>query len=217
MRDKRTTIIALAISLGSILIAQVQGTWEQTATSFKDSEDLMGRGGSWETDWTNDGVGTLDSDHPLAEFVLHTIGDPSKPLIYSFYLIADPHIGDFGACSGIFDYNKPKWDPHFDQDYGEIGGPSGGQIGRYLDAAVQLINQHYNHGDGDGRFCIILGDLAATAEIAETEHAKFKLDSLDCPWVPIIGNHDTWPLTKFNLWGLTSPPPEYNQTWIERS
>ncbi|MBD3286207.1 hypothetical protein GF359_06700 [candidate division WOR-3 bacterium] len=161
--------------------------------------------GSWETDWTTDGVGTLDSDHPLAEFVVHTIGDPSKPLIYSFYLIADPHIGDFGPFSGVFDYNKPKWDPHFAEWYGNIGGTSGGQIGRYLDAAVQLINHHYEHGDGGGRFCVVLGDIAATAEIAETEHAKIKLDSLDCPWAIVIGNHDTWLFTKFNFMALDKP------------
>lgn len=56
-----------------------------------------------------------------------------------------------------------------------------------------MINEHYDYADGVSKYCVILGDVSSTAERAEFQHAKIKLDSLDCPWVPIIGNHDTWP------------------------
>jgi PKD repeat protein len=42
-------------------------------------------------------------------------------------------------------------------------------------------------------FCLIAGDLSNRAEKAELQHAKIYLDELLVPWVPIMGNHDTWP------------------------
>lgn len=150
--------------------------------------------GSWQGDKVKTGIDQLDwPDHDNAGFIVHTVGDPSQPLSYAFYVIADPHIGDL--MDPYKDYNKegPLPDLWLETPLEGLPDSSGEPPGRNLNRAVALINDHYLSSDEEGTFCIVVGDLASTAEVAEHQHAKMMLDSLYPPWVPIMGNHDTYP------------------------
>lgn len=147
--------------------------------------------GSWETSWTYNGISYISvGGHDNAGFVVHKAGDESKHFIYSFYLIADPHIGD---VNDFPDYNEYGWllPLNLDRNPDRMGGKNGSFPGRHLNYAINLINDYYNYGEGDGWFCVVLGDLSNTAEVAELQHAKKKLDSLDYPWALTTRNHDT--------------------------
>ncbi|MBD3286210.1 T9SS type A sorting domain-containing protein [candidate division WOR-3 bacterium] len=120
-------------------------------------------------------------------------------LAYTFFYLCDPEIGD---C-GIKDYYADGYDNHFvyGQNTDRTGNAIGSYPGRHLTNAVSLINWYYDslYGsgveNGEAVFSIIGGDIAVTAEREETQHAKTKLDTLHMPWVPVIGNHDTYPLS----------------------
>lgn len=152
------------------------------------------------------------SDHGYPEFdslgfVVHHVGDPTKPIIYSFYVIRDLHIGDLGndqedPNNPYADYNKTGWRRDLDlsgnppvgmPNKDGMANPNNHYPGGWANWYIDLVNEEYDFGAGNGRFCVVLGDLSVRAEVSEQQHAKLKLDSLDCPWVPVIGNHDTWP------------------------
>lgn len=124
--------------------------------------------------------------------IIHTVGDITKPVIYSFYVIPDLHVGDVGAYP---DYNHDGWRPDLDTTRvpDNMGGLDGSWPGRNANRIINLINDDYDFGSGNGRFCVVIGDISVRGEVAEQQHAKIKLDSLDCPWVPVIGNRDTYP------------------------
>ncbi|MBU7025436.1 MAG: metallophosphoesterase [Theionarchaea archaeon] len=100
---------------------------------------------------------------------------------FSFAIIADPHVGH-----DISDYGSSGWDdspPTYDQ------GPGA----ECLRKEVDWINSYID--DYDIRFVIVLGDLSESAELSEFRKAKEILDTLNVPYVPLIGNHDIWPYT----------------------
>lgn len=124
---------------------------------------------------------------------IHTANEEnSTHLAYSFFIIADPHIGDVNNCedysgggpAGDYDPDNPCSD--------------GSYPGRHLEYAIQEVNERYKQKYRQGVeqeepiFCLIAGDLSNRAEKAELQHAKIYLDELLVPWVPIMGNHDTW-------------------------
>ncbi|MBD3286509.1 hypothetical protein GF338_09250, partial [candidate division WOR-3 bacterium] len=147
--------------------------------------------GSWQTSVTDASQTIMDVTpaHPYAGFVVQEIGDMAKPVIYSFYIISDAHVG---GLDGIEDYYYYGWWNRYNPDRpGNTSGPDGAAPGERLNYAHQIINHHYQNGSGEGQFCIQLGDLAQSAEREELYHGRIKLDSLDCPWAIVIGNHDT--------------------------
>ncbi len=60
---------------------------------------------------------------------------------------------------------------------------------------VAHINQYNNYSPKgrDIKFVVCLGDITQSSEKSEYQRAKKILDKLDMPWIPVFGNHDTWP------------------------
>lgn len=77
----------------------------------------------WQSPWdsvitTGDGNKKgLSSDgyteHEDIGFIIHSVGDLSKPVVYSFYVINDVHIGDVDSFP---DYNETGWQPNLNLD-----------------------------------------------------------------------------------------------------
>lgn len=145
----------------------------------------------------------IDSTFPVVingdsvRFFVHEVGKyASNHLAYTFYLIGDNHIG---GVDDLLDYNRPSYNTDLDLEYGNTGGTWGSYPGWRMDRVITAINEHYedHYGQGveqgEGVFALHVGDISVTAERAELQHAKMKLDNLLMPWVPEIGNHDTWP------------------------
>ena len=101
---------------------------------------------------------------------------------FSFVHITDLHIGE-----------------GFD-DYGTVGhddSPPEGDVGQSaerLRTAVDWVNA--NKDINKIEFVMVTGDLTDSAEKSEFFKCKEILDALEIPYVPIIGNHDTWPYYK---------------------
>jgi hypothetical protein len=111
---------------------------------------------------------------------------------YSFVQITDIHIGE-GAPGD--DYGTPGY---FDNiSMGDAGDPL-----IRLRNSVLWINQHIN--DLKIHFVVVTGDMSESAEVSELLRCKQLLDSLEVPYIPMIGNHDVWPLSQ----GLESPVPD---------
>jgi hypothetical protein len=111
---------------------------------------------------------------------------------YSFVQITDIHIGE-GAPGD--DYGTPGY---FDNiSAGDAGDPL-----IRLRNSVRWINQHIN--DLKIHFVVVTGDMSESAEVSELLRCKQLLDSLEVPYIPMIGNHDIWPLSQ----GSESPVPD---------
>jgi len=179
----------------------------------------------WKTSVDETEVEESFPGHDDAVFLIINVGyDGSIPqednhLAYSYYIIADHHIGGLEGEEWE-DYNKQGYEepldmspyPSNDSNKPPFGMPDvyGSNPGKDLGRAINLANAHYlaNYGqgveNGEAVFLIDLGDIAARAELSEFQHARFKayperpqtrlprLDSLLMPWIPVIGNHDTW-------------------------
>lgn len=110
---------------------------------------------------------------------------------YSFVQITDVHIGegapgdDYGTA-GYFDNTSAS----------DAGDP----LVR-LRNSVQWINQHLS--DLKIHFVMVTGDLTESAELSELLRCRQLLDSLNVPYIPMIGNHDVWPLSQ----GVEAPSP----------
>ena len=108
----------------------------------------------------------------------------SEPLAetcaFSFAILTDTHIGE-----GIEDYGTAGWDD-------EPGGEEASASEALLEAAVATINAQVEDGEGPA-FVVILGDLTDSAERSELLRARDLLAELEIPWLPLLGNHDTWP------------------------
>lgn len=55
-----------------------------------------------------------------------------------------------------------------------------------LQAAIDHINDHHS----DAQLCIISGDMVNRGTRADYEGVKAKLESLNVPYLPMVGNHD---------------------------
>ena len=96
-----------------------------------------------------------------------------------FIQISDPHVG--GG-----DYGTAGYD-----DLPPVGDQGGGA--QYLRTCVDWINDNYGYYGIE--FVIVSGDMTHSAEWSEFSKAKEILDSLEIPYVPVLGNHDVWPYT----------------------
>jgi len=107
---------------------------------------------------------------------------------WTFAIITDLHIG-----RGYSDYGgKGIYLPEDAQDDGQD---------YYLtDRLNKTVEWIIENQDGYGiKFAVVLGDLSDSGEYSELRKAKGILDRLNdanIPYVPVIGNHDTWPYTE---------------------
>ena len=94
---------------------------------------------------------------------------------FTFAIITDTHLGE-----GELDHGEPGWDD---------SGGDGGEAAETLALAVQQVNEQAD----EIAFVAVLGDLTDSAERSEFEATQRVLAELDVPWLPLLGNHDTWP------------------------
>ncbi|MEO0228119.1 MAG: T9SS type A sorting domain-containing protein [candidate division WOR-3 bacterium] len=113
-----------------------------------------------------------------------------------FVIISDPHIG-----IGFSDYSTPGWNDSPPDVNNE------GYSAAILRAVCNWINAH--RISERIRFVIITGDLTQSAEISEMKKAEEILNTLQVPWIPLIGNHDVWPYTDG-----TSAPEELSDSYF---
>jgi 3',5'-cyclic AMP phosphodiesterase CpdA len=120
------------------------------------------------------GAGKVGSDD--------THGGDSAPqsCSFSFAILTDTHIGE-----GEADYAGSGWD-----DAGSSGNDTSDRA-LALAAAVAATNEAAE--SDDLRFAVVLGDLSDSGERSELEEASAILGDLEIPWIPLLGNHDTWP------------------------
>ena len=112
---------------------------------------------------------------------------------WTFAVLTDLHIGN-----GISDYGEPG--------YNDSGTPLSGEAAGYAQDAVNEINKIAD--SQNIAFVAVLGDLTDSAEASELRAARLILDNLTIPWIPVMGNHDTWPMTDNQLAPLGNPPSE---------
>gem|GEM_PF-2443409 len=108
-------------------------------------------------------------------------------------MLTDLHVGrEFG------DYDGPGYD--------DSGTPVSGLAAGYAQDAVNEINKIAS--SQNIAFVAVLGDLTEAAEASELRAAKQILDNLAVPWIPVMGNHDTWPNTVNEIAPPCCPPVE---------
>jgi hypothetical protein len=111
---------------------------------------------------------------------------------WSYAIITDLHIGDSADNN---DYGATGWND------GASGQDNNGQGVIYpcinnLEYAIQEINDNI---DAENiKFVVVLGDLTDSAEMSEMNKVKEKLNALQIPWIPLIGNHDIWPYVNYS-------------------
>lgn len=104
-------------------------------------------------------------------------GQPEAPVgPFRFGVLTDLHVGE-----GFLDFAGGLWD-----DGGE------GASSTVTDN-VQLAVDKLNARASDLDFVVVLGDLTDSGETSELNGARNLLDGLQVPWIPLLGNHDTWP------------------------
>ncbi len=102
---------------------------------------------------------------------------PPASRLFSFAILTDLHMGE-----GEDDHGEPGF-----QD----SGGEGGVVRDMVALSIEAINDNAEYYDID--FALALGDLSDSAERSELEVARRALGELAVPWLPLIGNHDTWP------------------------
>lgn len=104
---------------------------------------------------------------------------PESVYQYSFIQLTDVHIGEGVDDYGTFGYLDTM--PAVDN-----GAPANA-----LRASVEWINQNYL--SKNIKFVIVSGDLTDSGEKSEFQMFKSIMDNCQIPYVPLMGNHDTWP------------------------
>lgn len=111
---KMTNIKGIIVSIAMLVSCGVLYPWEADWVNGEENGIFLGTATKGYTEKTDIG------------FIVHTVGDPSKPIIYSYYLIPDLHIGDLGEATFPYldsqedpnniyaDYNLPGWKPNLD-------------------------------------------------------------------------------------------------------
>ena len=118
---------------------------------------------------------------------------PGAVYKYSFVHLTDVHIGESVDDFGTVGYDDTLLSM-------ENGYPSAA-----LMSAVRWINAHAT--EKDIRFVIVSGDLTDSGEKSEFMRFREIMDELDIPYVPLMGNHDTWPYTKGSN-NMEAPEPK---------
>jgi len=122
--------------------------------------------------------------------------------VCNFAVVADMHIGENNEPSNNqIDFEGSGWDDS--------------------DNRTQSYNNVVNDSNVLGAiawespdFIVLLGDITTSSERSEYERAlalrKYfaSEEGLDCPWVPVIGNHDLWPYCQPN----SPPEPQPGET-----
>lgn len=111
---------------------------------------------------------------------------------FSFIQLTDIHIGE-GAPGD--DYGTPGYED------GITATDAGDPLIR-LRKSVAWINEHREALKV--HFVVVTGDLSESGEISELLRCKMVLDSLEVPYIPMVGNHDIWPLSQ----GIEAPLPD---------
>lgn len=115
----------------------------------------------------------------------HVIPSPVGEEPFTLVHITDTHVGQ----------GLP------DRDYGSRGfmdsltDKRGGYASDRLAFAIENINALLQGSHAS--LVILSGDITDSGEKSEFLHAGSLLAQLHAPWVPLMGNHDTWPYTRF--------------------
>jgi 3',5'-cyclic AMP phosphodiesterase CpdA len=115
----------------------------------------------------------------------HTIQNPATKTAFLLIHITDTHVGQ----------GMP------DRDYGSPGfldslsEKRGGYATDRLRAVIRYINKHVSGREPGMAF--LSGDITDSGELSELLHARQILEDLKIPYVPLIGNHDAWPYTRY--------------------
>lgn len=113
---------------------------------------------------------------------------------YSFVVITDLHIG-YGIPDYYPDYPSPKGADWKDGIQGTAGDDD--SQAQTLEGIIsQIIREKNNYNI---KFVAVLGDISDTAEMSEFLRARQilnRLNDADIVYIPLLGNHDTWPYTQ---------------------
>jgi 3',5'-cyclic AMP phosphodiesterase CpdA len=129
-------------------------------------------------------TGLNAQDDPDTLLVDYNAALPGSQWQFSFVHLTDVHIGE-GAPGD--DYGTPGY-------YDNTSPADAGDPLIRLRKSVYWINDHIQ--DLNIHFVVITGDLSESAEMSELLRCKQVLDSLEVPYIPVMGNHDTWPLSQ---------------------
>ncbi|MBD3286511.1 hypothetical protein GF338_09260 [candidate division WOR-3 bacterium] len=140
-------------------------------------------------------------ENDTVALTIHEVNkENSVHLAYSFFVIADPGVGDVwtdhGGESLLWDYNCTGYSPDFNENC-PVG--SSKYAHAHFRNVIDMVKWYYEGKYSDGVeaeeaiFCILDGDIAQSAERAEFQYASQMMDVLPMPWLPVVGNHDTWP------------------------
>jgi predicted phosphodiesterase len=88
-------------------------------------------------------------------------------------VLSDVHIGE--GCNSPYDYDEDCYS---------------------VQTARRTVNYINANLTSDIDLIIITGDITGSGQRTQYEKAYEILSGLTVPWVPLIGNHDTWPYSK---------------------
>ncbi|MCS6980953.1 MAG: metallophosphoesterase [Flavobacteriales bacterium] len=100
------------------------------------------------------------------------------------------HLTDLHVGQGLNtrDYGSPGWAD-------SLSHTKGGYAAERLQKVVRRVNACVHRCPKS--LVLISGDLTDSGEPSEFQHVREILDSLQAPWVPLLGNHDVWPYIRF--------------------
>jgi len=113
------------------------------------------------------------------------IGTSGEPIFFEMALMTDVHIGDGG-----WNFEGGSYNDAWEGTYGD------GVIREHINNVIAMREYINNFCSSWGEyvpFVLITGDITDSDERAELECARYILDSLEVPYIPLPGNHDTWP------------------------
>ncbi|MEO0185792.1 MAG: PKD domain-containing protein [candidate division WOR-3 bacterium] len=119
------------------------------------------------------------------------------PCMYAFAIMTDLHIAEgkkkqphiVGSDTlWLEDFGSPGFNDT-DNDPNETTPAIDNNI-NIVAKINQLMGPGYNYPI---KFVGCLGDITSTSERSEYQRTKKVLSNLQVPWIPILGNHDTWP------------------------
>lgn len=122
------------------------------------------------------------------------VGCDQAPRLYSFVVITDLHIG-YGIPNYYPEYQTRSGSTWLDGLRGSPG--ENDSQAEILKAVVEKIIEQKN--SYNIKFVVVLGDISDTAERSEFLTARAILNRLNdagIAYIPLIGNHDTWPYTQ---------------------